>query len=81
MARKETTWTQKITDTNYTCDVCGEDLGDGDIYDRKKVEIGYIGDERYENEEVSFDICVECFQKHVEPVLLSIGAIKYKKQS
>lgn len=79
MARREEQYTRVFNEKHYTCDVCGKDLGDGDKYDAKKVDISYMDDGVHPQTEVSFDICTECFWKHVEPVLGNIGAFKYEK--
>lgn len=63
-----------------TCDICGKDIVNKDIYKRNEASITHKKSEEYPEsqfgETIDIDICGDCFSEKVFPFLQSIACNK-----
>ena len=76
---KETVTIERVKSEIVFCDICGKDVRDGmdSSYDVREVEIYIRNGSRYPEggwgEEYKADVCLECAEEKVVPVLTALG--------
>lgn len=68
-----------------TCDICGKDISNKDIYEKSEASIKHIESKEYPEahfgKTIDIDVCGDCFSGKVFPFLQSIacGCLKYEE--